>query len=248
MPSTDWKENIPPDEAAQLEALAEKIHALQLKATASTPAARALHAKGNAGVDGEFTVLGDLPAEARVGIFAQPGSFRAYVRYSNGAGRHQSDKRGDVRGVAVKLLGVPGKKLIPGLESAATQDFLMIRTPSQPFRNADEFVWLVNAAQSPALLPLKLLGHFGMGRGFRMLKQLLGGLSLATPSVATAAYFSALPIRWGAHAVRYSLAPEVEAAPGAGADGSSDYFHQELAKRLAAEPGELSLPCAVFRR
>jgi len=38
----------------------------------------------------------------------------------------------DARGLAVKVLGVPGKKLIPGLEAAPTQDFLAIHSIDIP--------------------------------------------------------------------------------------------------------------------
>ena len=56
-----------------------------------------------------------------------------------------------MRGIAVKLLGVPGKKVIPGMENATTQDFLLIRTSSTPFRSADEFVPFVMAIASPLI-------------------------------------------------------------------------------------------------
>src|SRR5258705_11369668 len=120
MPATDWKEVIPEGEAAHLEELAQVVLAMQRENTRDGKPARALHAKGNAGAEGELTV-GEAPPEARVGIFAQPGKYRAYVRFSNGAGRRQKDQVGDVRGMAVKLVGVPGKKLIPGLASDPTQ-------------------------------------------------------------------------------------------------------------------------------
>jgi len=231
MPATDWKEVIPEGEAAHLEELAQIVLAMQRENAKGGQVSRALHAKGNAGAEGEFTV-GDVAAEARVGIFEKPGTYRAYVRFSNGSGRRQRDQVGDVRGMAVKLVGVPGKKLIPGLEDAATQYFLAIKTSTQPFKNADEFVWLLGAAKSPALLPLKLIGRFGL-RGFAILKRLAGGLGLP-PSVATTAYFSALPIRWGAHAVRFSFLP-LEAAAGKPAP-APDHLGEELAARLGRGP------------
>jgi Catalase len=231
MPATDWKEVIPEGEAAHLEELAQVVLAMQRENTRDGKPARALHAKGNAGAEGEF-VVGDVPEEARAGIFAQPGKYRAYVRFSNGSGRRQKDQVGDVRGMAVKLVGVPGKKLIPALESAPTQDFLAIRSSTQPFKNADEFVWLLGAAKSPALLPLKLIGRFGL-RGFSILLRLAGGLGLP-PSVATTAYFSALPIRWGAHAVRFSFLP-LE-SPNGKPGRSPDHLRDELAARLQKGP------------
>jgi hypothetical protein len=60
------------------------------------------------------------------------------------------------------VLGVAGKKVIPGMEDATTQDFLAIRTPAVPMRNADEFVTLVRAARTPALLPFKLIAALGL--------------------------------------------------------------------------------------
>ena len=234
-PSTDWKERIAADEPARLEALAETLRALQRKHAEAGQPLRALHAKGQVCAEAELTVLPDLPEEARVGIFARPATFRAYVRYSNGSGRRQHDGKGDVRGLAVKVLGVPGKKLIPGLEQATTQDFLLIRTPSTPFRDAEEFVWLVAAAEQPLLLLPRAIGRFGLGRALALLKQLSRGLSAPMPSLATTHYYSALPIRFGTYAVRYALRPHAEPAPD-GRRRTPDYLRDELAARLAAGP------------
>jgi hypothetical protein len=225
MPSRDWKEVIPEGEAAHLEELAAVVQKLQ------QPPQRALHAKGTAGAEGEFTV-GEVPEDARIGIFAKPGTYKAYVRFSNGASRRQKDQVGDVRGVAVKLIGVPGKKLIPGLENAPTQDFLLIKSSTQPFKNADEFVWLLGAAKSPALLPFKLIGRFGL-RAFSILGRLARSLGMPS-SLASTSFFSALPIRWGDFAVRYSLVP-TSAADGAGGK-SPDHLGEELTTRLAGGP------------
>src|SRR5207247_10918141 len=108
-PATDWKEIVPEDEAARFERYAEEIRELQRARAREGKASRALHAKGQAGVLADFTVLPDLPEHARVGLFAAPASYRAYVRFSNGAGFRQSDAKPDVRGVAIKVVGVPGK-------------------------------------------------------------------------------------------------------------------------------------------
>ena len=245
-PSTEWKETIPADEPARLEALAQRLRELQRKHAEDGRPLRALHAKGNAGVAATFTVPSELPEHARVGLFARPATFEAYVRFSNGAGRRQHDAKGDVRGMAVKLLGVPGKKLIPGLEDATTQDFLLIRTPSTPFRDADEFVWLVAAAERPALLLPRAIARFGVGRAFRLLQQLARGLSAPMTSVATTRYFSALPIRFGAYAVRYALEPTSAAEPPAPLRRSPDQLRDELAARLARGPVEYDFRVQFF--
>jgi catalase len=114
MPSTDWQEKTDPGELQRFEAYAEQLRDLQRRRARKGPVARALHAKGQLGLEAAFTVLPDLPEHARVGLFAAPGKFRACVRYSNGSGARQDDRKPDVRGIAVKVLGVAGKKLIPG--------------------------------------------------------------------------------------------------------------------------------------
>lgn len=75
------------------------------------------------------TILDDLPERCRKGVFAKPGSYPAYVRYS-GPG---PDVPADIEDVgflsmAVKLMGVPGEKLMD--EERFTQDFITICTPT----------------------------------------------------------------------------------------------------------------------
>src|SRR5438067_1979534 len=120
---------------------------------------RALHARQHVGVEGRLEV-GELPAHLRVAVFAQPRTWPVYVRFSNGAPRKQRDPVPDVRGIALKLRGVPGRKLIRGLEDKKTQDFLLIQSPATPFRTPDEFVaFLRVAAKGQALMVPRLLGE-----------------------------------------------------------------------------------------
>ncbi len=245
-PATDWKEQIAADEEQRFSKHAETLRALQHARSKNGRASRALHAKGQAGVEAEFTILPDLPERARVGLFAKPASYRAYVRFSNGAGEHQHDKKPDVRGIAVKVVGVAGKKLIPGMENAPTQDFLAIRTPSTPFRNADEFVGLIRAASTPALLLPRAFAALGFFRTFAVLKRLVKGLKEPISSLATTHYFSALPIRYGAHAARYALSPRTAADANAAPGRSYDYLADELSQRLTAGPVEYDFQIQFF--
>ena len=75
------------------------------------------------------TIRDDLPEHCRKGIFAEPRTFKAYVRFS-GPG---PDVPADIRDVgftsmAVKLMGVPGEKLMD--EEKHTQDLITICTPT----------------------------------------------------------------------------------------------------------------------
>jgi hypothetical protein len=229
-PSTNWRETIADDEDARFLRHAETLRRLQREAARGGPPARALHAKPNAGLEAELEVLAGLPAHAAAGLFAKPGKYRAFVRFSNGSGKSQSDRRGDVRGLAVKVVGVEGTKIIPGMESAATQDFLAIRSAATPFATVDEFIALVVAAQSPLLLLPRLGNAIGWGRAFGLLPKIARALAEPTSSLASTRYFSALPIRCGDFAVHFAFVPRDAKAPGK--TGSRDGLGVQLADRL----------------
>jgi hypothetical protein len=235
-PPTTWKETVPDGEEARFVGYGDALRAIQRGRAGAGKASRALHAKGY-GVEGELTVLGDLPDHARAGLFAKPATYRAYVRYSNGDGRRQADSKGDVRGVAVKVVGVEGKKIIPGMEDAKTQDLLLIRTPAIPFRNADEFVAVVTAAQShPLLLLPRILGRLGVGRTFALLPQLAKGMKGSTAPLATTPYFSAAPVCCGPYAVHYTLTPHAPPEALSPLGLAPDGLRDDLAQRLARGP------------
>jgi len=143
--AADAGESVPPGEAeaiAQITALIEGTVAKDQKETGS--AHRDAHAKTHGCVKAKFQVSSDLPPELRQGIF-QPGrAYRAWIRYSNGAGRAAKDSVKDARGMAIKLLDAPGPKLAD--DEKATQDFLLINAPFFFVRNAADYVDFTKAA------------------------------------------------------------------------------------------------------
>jgi len=235
-PSKDWKETIPPDEAERFERYATILSDLQ---RARGGKMRALHAKQHAGLRATFEVLGDVPEHARVALFAEPKSYDAYVRFSNGSGAVASDDKPDVRALAIKILRVPGKKLIPGMEDETTQDFLAINTPSLAFRTVDEFVAFAQASTSPALLPVRLFGRLGFG-AFGLISRLLASTKKVT-SLATETYFSVAPVRFGELAARLSLAPAQTDAP-----EKTAVLADELATRLRRGPLAWEMRAQLF--
>jgi hypothetical protein len=235
-PSTDWQEKVEPDEAARFERYAEELHVLQRRRARGGPVARALHAKAQHGLLASFTVLPDLPEYARVALFAEAATYPAYVRFSNGSGAVQSDRAPDARGVAIKLVGVAGKKVIRGMENAQTQDFLLIRTPTTPFRNADEFVEVLLASLSPAKGLFRIAAKYGVGRTLSILRAARKDLRKPMTSLATTHYFSAAPIKFGPYAVHYSLVPHAQPEPKASAGRSPDYLREEMSVRLRQGP------------
>jgi hypothetical protein len=79
--------------------------------------------KTHAVLKATVTIREDIPEHCRKGIFANPRSYPAYVRYAGPGPNVPSDIQ-DVGflSMAVKLMGVPGKKLMD--EEKFTQDFI----------------------------------------------------------------------------------------------------------------------------
>ncbi len=205
-------ETIPGDEAQKFQGFAAEIAALQLaRAARSGVTTRVVHVKQHVAAVGELAVTAS--EAGRFGVFAETGKrWPVYARFSNGSQFHQSDREPDARGFALKLVGVPGKKLIEGLEDQLTQDFLFIDTPALPFKTPDEFMQFFRAAQEgrAKLLPraIKALGLFPT------LAILWGALRAEkVQSFATHAFHTAAPIAFGPSAAKLGLFP---LAPGGG--------------------------------
>lgn len=214
-PPTDWKEVVAPDEAALFERLAAQLGGLQGGLGKKTGTLRrALHAKVNVAARASFEVRSDVPEHLKVGLFAEPKTYDAVVRFSNGGPVMAADKKPDVRGIGVKLIGVGGKKLIPGMEDCLTQDFLAILASAVPFQSPEEFIWVVCNAANPLTFLPKALFHLGPGRALKLLGQLQKGLGAPLTALHGNRYFSALPIRFGPYAAKFSFTPAHASVPG----------------------------------
>ena len=81
---------------------------------------RGQHPKQHGWVRAKFQVLDDVPAEYKVGLFAKPAIYDALIRFSNGPQRTDRDR--GAQGMAIKLIGVPGRKVLARQDSAETHD------------------------------------------------------------------------------------------------------------------------------
>jgi catalase len=111
-------------------------------ANAVQPYRRDVHAKTYGCVKATFRVLDDLDPKYRQGIFADSGRYDAWIRYSSGSTLVQSDGVRDARGMAIKLMGVPGRKLMEddGVPHAETQDFVMMNATQFFILNLPEYL------------------------------------------------------------------------------------------------------------
>lgn len=237
-----FHETVEADEQTRFEGYARELGEIQQRRAAkSGTTSRALHVKQHVGVVGELRV--DAGANARAGIFAEAHTWPVYVRFSNGASARQADKLPDARGFAVKLVGVPGKKVIVGLENELTQDFLFIEQPALPFRDPHEFMGFVRAAKDgPAKLLPRLFGHFGLVRGLGLLRRLLAAPKVT--SFATHAFHTGAPISFGETAAKFALFPD--ASPASPNPSGDHALRDDLVRRLRSGALTWTLRAQLF--
>ncbi|ASL48535.1 hypothetical protein bAD24_III14145 [Burkholderia sp. AD24] len=123
-------EQIPDDEADITRHLVEAMHTI-LETTSQhyQHAVRSVHAKSHGLLDGELTVLPNLPAELAQGVFARPATYKVVMRLSTNPGDILDDSVSTPRGLAIKIADVEGARL-PGSEAETSQDFVMINAPA----------------------------------------------------------------------------------------------------------------------
>lgn len=235
-PAMAFGERIAEDEAARFAGFGDEIVELQRARSAERGGApaRALHVKQHLGAVGELLVK--APESARTGVFGMSGkSWPVYVRFSNGSTRPQADGQPDVRGFALKLVGVPGKKLIGGLEQELTQDFLFIDTPAIPFKDPDEFMQFVRAAKDgPSKLLPRLVKTFGLTRALSLAWGSVRGPKVK--SFATHTFHTAAPLAFGKTAAKLALVPLTTAGAAPNIAKGDDFLRLDLSERLKQGP------------
>lgn len=222
-------EVIPPNEAAATEATVQMIRQMvQTEFTASRHAKRDAHHKQHGCVRAEFEVLPRLPADYAVAVFAQPRTYPAWIRYSNGSGASQDDHDGDGRGMAIKVMDVAGDKLLD--DEPTSQDFLMINHPVFFVRNAADYVEFQRAAMNGNPLPFFL-------NPFRIFHELLIGNAIRSHKVTNplaTPYWSMTPSKIGARQMKFSVSPCAGSVFTSPSD-SRDFLRDNLANHLGTK-------------
>ena len=114
-----------------------------------------------------------------------------WVRLSNGVGWKQADKELDARGFAMKVMGVPGPKMMN--DEHETQDFLLTNSPGPVGKNAEEFMQFAHA-NSRGTIPTILLA---LSKPRSILPAIID--TKAVDSMLTTQYWSGGPYHLGAH-------------------------------------------------
>jgi hypothetical protein len=192
------------------------------------PGRRDAHVKHHGLVHAEVHIRSDIPSELRHGLFAAPlaaEKYRAYIRFSNAAHREQSDHTRDAHGMAIKLLGVPGAKLLD--DEPESFDLVLVDHPIFFVNNLRTYLRILRFVTGRAGWSeiLRTLTHVGsLWRARRTLSR------IASPLATT--YFSMTAFKLGPHSIKWLARPigaPFEALP---AVPSDDYLRNTMAREL----------------
>ena len=235
-------EKLYPDEAATVLKLADTVEKIVRATYQPGGAKRDVHAKTTGCMRAEFRVHASLPPSLAKGVFIPGKTYPCYLRFSNGSGdpKQFADGHDDGRGLAIKLLGVPGEKILETDKDAMTQDFVMINHPIFFTNDPHTYLTLLEKASGGNFLT-KLTIPFDLGlKGTGLFKELNSG-KISNPLQVQ--YFSASAYHLGTgpdrQAVKWSVKPvsdEVDPMP---KHPGHDFLTEAMKAALAKGPVEL---------
>ncbi len=198
---------------------------------------RGQHYKQHGCVTAQFEVLDDIPARLKVGLFSRPATYEAHVRFSNGS--QDDDRKPDIHGMAIKLTGVPGRKVLETEATATTHDFVLADNPVFFIRDTDEYLrFMKNFAETAPLgkPPLRFLAWLLLHHPFD-LPVLLRFRRHLQDSPLTAQYWSQVPYAFGLGdrmICRYGITPQAGnmLAPIPPGERGPDYLQRAMLDHL----------------
>ncbi|WP_172151857.1 catalase family protein [Pseudomonas tumuqii] len=208
------EEQIPPGEAALTQGIIEDAIRVVEQHRDNTRVLRDAHAKAHGCVKAQVTVLSDLDSSLRHGVLSEPGkTWQAWVRLSNGNAYPQFDRARDARGMALKLLDVPGEKLLSSPAHTSEQDFVMFNHPAFFVRDVAEYKSNF-AAQAEGKKALAFFPDWDPRNWeIRHLIIALKTLAPAPQSPVATTYNSIAPFKLGPHNIKYRVIPTPESCP-----------------------------------
>jgi hypothetical protein len=234
-----------PDEDALVAAIEKTMRRQLEKDYPPAQTKRDAHPKHTGLLEAVFTVPAGLPAELRVGMFAEARSYKAWVRTSNASGKPQPDSAPDFRGFAIKVLDVPGDK-IEESDEPRNQDFVLLSNPNMPLGTVRLFHDAI--VLSTRFSPLLFVGKMLLTGQGHVLKGLAAGKILPS-SPLEIRYWSTTPYRFGPdRAVKYSLLPTSGVNTPLPPSPGATYLTDAMEKRLTERKQEATFDFAVQLR
>lgn len=221
------------------------------------PAMRDAHAKQHGCVRATFDVAPGLPEELRHGVFVPGKHYKAWIRFSNGASEINPDKDKDARGMAIKLTGVEGDKILPEEKDAKTQDFIMINHPFFFVDSPKQYLSMLKGFHEKIIFDktnvfnrLAAASHLGLHKTRLALK--ISDTRIANPLYEQ--YWSMTPYRLGVgpgrKAIKFfakSCSEDRPKVPGFFSRPDADYLQQTMADTLSSGDGCFNFYLQTFK-
>ena len=224
-----------PEEAAITSGITEAMSQFTRREYEGRIAERAGNTKTYGIVRAEFRVLEHIPAAYKHGVFAQPATYPAWIRFG-GPGPSSPPDIADsgILSIGIKLTGVPGEKLLP--DEKATQDFMGISCPTFTTPNIVENLKLQKQiyARTPVFY---FLNPFDS----HVLDMTMQGIyARMNRSPLEVSYWSCVPFLLGeGQAMKYSVRPCSNRKTKIPWNPPDDWLRQSLAQTLSETDVEL---------
>lgn len=209
------------------ETLITELHRLIAQRDRQGVLRRGVHVKMHGLMRAEFTVPPGLPPELQAGLFAQPATYKAWVRFSSSSNEVKPDRKGDILGMAIKLMGVPGHKMLASQADAPTHDFILISAPTFPSRTPAQFGALVAAMLGSLWDKLAYFAPRPRVAWYFLTKR------VKHANLLQVRFFSAVPYALGPHAIKYVATPRVTTPDAIPAQASDNFLREVAAAQLA---------------
>lgn len=225
LPATEFDESWGSRHDQIAEEIAQSSINTARKNSTGTFTPRDAHPKHHGCVKARWSVeFSQLPEDLRVGPFDPQVEYAAWVRFSNGSpgGRKASDADADVRGMAVKLMNVPGA-------AGGSQDFVLMTSPRFFSQDAEDYLELHRAIEG---------GGFGLVTYLATHPKnawIINNARVTGHNPLGFEYFSAVPYKLGRVPMRSKFKPCSQQEPLLQADERNPHF---LAAALNRSLGE----------
>lgn len=198
------------------------------------PMTRDVHAKHHGCVKAFFKVdSSNLPPELRVGVFSENKEYLSWIRFSNGGSKSNApDKKGDIRGFALKVMGVSGKKILESEANEQTQDFVMINSPIMFINRLQDYVHFSKAMTEGSIESLKFaITHPSVIlRLFNIFRQ-----KISNPLEIS--YFSSTAYKLNNKAIKFKVQPCSIGNSIIPSNPNNNYLREALVKSLNQDSG-----------
>lgn len=214
------KEYPPVGEEAEIQAVMDITKKKMSAQKNPPPTHRDQHPKSHGYLAGEFVVEENIADELKVGIFSQPRTYPIWIRFSNGSNDPRPDTDGNVRGMAIKIMGVEGEMAIDVPNHPGEQDFVLIDYPAFFMKDVTGYLnffaalSVMNKMKEPTF-PKNPDGTPQLEPGMaEKIDQANEALKIIhkmeekqVPNLLKSTYWSATPYKFGDGAMKFSAVP-----------------------------------------